>query len=148
MKHYSRRRSAPSTWHETLLVVDAGEMAHWLVRGHRTVRPSLRRVQIWNRTVERAVVLATLLESDGIAAEAVTDLDAASREADIITTCARSREPLVKGANLRPGTPLDLVGGFTPETREADDEAARPHLRRPPRIRLRRRRRHFTADCP
>jgi ornithine cyclodeaminase len=29
------------------------------------------------------------------------------------------------GGNLRPGTHLDLVGGYTPETREADDEAAR-----------------------
>ena len=29
------------------------------------------------------------------------------------------------GGDLRPGTHLDLVGGYTPETREADDEAAR-----------------------
>ncbi|WGR91545.1 dehydrogenase [Bradyrhizobium sp. ISRA443] len=110
---------------ETLLVVGAGEMARWLVRGHRTVRPSLRRVLIWNRTAERAEVLATQLAGDGVAAEVATDLDAATREADVITTCTRSREPLVKGANLKPGTHLDLVGGFTPETREADDEAAR-----------------------
>ena len=48
----------------------------------------------------------------------------ATREADIITTCTRSRAPLVKGANLKPGTHLDLVGGFTPDTRESDDEAA------------------------
>lgn len=110
---------------ETLLVVGAGEMARWLVRGHRTARPSLRRVQIWNRTIERARELAAQLERDGIAAEAVTDLDAATSEADVITTCTRSREPLVKGASLKPGTHLDLVGGFTPDTRESDDEAAR-----------------------
>jgi ornithine cyclodeaminase/alanine dehydrogenase-like protein (mu-crystallin family) len=99
-------------------------MAHWLVRGHRTVRPSLKRVRIWNRTIARAEELAAQLEGEGIAAEAVTDLDAATREADIITTCTRSRAPLVKGANLKPGTHLDLVGGFTPDTRESDDEAA------------------------
>ena len=32
-------------------------------------------------------------------------------------------EPLVHGSWLRPGTHLDLVGGFTPAMREADDEA-------------------------
>ena len=31
----------------------------------------------------------------------------------------------MKGEYLKPGTHLDLVGGYTPETREADDEAAR-----------------------
>jgi ornithine cyclodeaminase len=36
-----------------------------------------------------------------------------------------SHAPLIKGANLRPGAHLDLVGGYTPQTREADDEAAR-----------------------
>src|SRR3954452_21974108 len=33
---------------EMLLVAGAGEMAPWLVRAHRVVRPSLRRVLIWN----------------------------------------------------------------------------------------------------
>ena len=31
--------------------------------------------------------------------------------------------PLVKGALLRPGTHVDLVGGFTPTMRESDDDA-------------------------
>jgi ornithine cyclodeaminase len=30
---------------------------------------------------------------------------------------------LIQGSWLAPGTHLDLVGGFTPEMREADDEA-------------------------
>jgi ornithine cyclodeaminase len=55
----------------------------------------------------------------------VDDLDNATRMADVVTTCTRSHTPLVKGANLKPGAHLDLVGGYTPETREADDEAAR-----------------------
>ncbi len=113
---------------KTMLVAGAGEMAKWLVRAHRAVRPSIARVLIWNRTAERAGALAELLKAEGIAAETVHDLDAATREADLITTCTRSPMPLIKGANLRPGTHLDLVGGYTPDTREADDEAARRSL--------------------
>src|SRR6185437_823789 len=82
----------------------------------------------WNRTAERARDLVALLKSEGVAAEVVSDLYAATREADIITTCTRSPAPLIKGANLKPGTHLDLVGGYTPDTREADDEAARRAL--------------------
>jgi ornithine cyclodeaminase/alanine dehydrogenase-like protein (mu-crystallin family) len=110
---------------EILLVVGAGEMAQFLVQAHRTVRPSIRRVLIWNRTIERAHALAKKLQQEGLYAEATSNLDAATLAADIITTCTRSHEPLIMGANLRPGTHLDLVGGYTPQTREADDEAAR-----------------------
>ena len=110
---------------QTLLVVGAGQMSRWLVRSHRTVRPSLKRVLIWNRTPARAAEVAASLTQEGIPAEATTDLDGATRVADVITCCTRSHTPLVKGANLKPGTHLDLVGGYTPQTREADDEAAR-----------------------
>lgn len=113
---------------KTMLVVGAGEMAKWLVRAHRAVRPSISRVMIWNRTPERAATLVELLKKEDVLAEVTSDLDAATRETDLITTCTRSHTPLVKGANLKPGTHLDLVGGYTPDTREADDEAARRSL--------------------
>ena len=110
---------------EMLLVVGAGEMASRLVRAHRAVRPSIRRVLVWNRSPDRAVQLADLLTAEGIASEVRDDLAAATREANIVSTCTRSHEPLIRGADLQPGTHLDLVGGYTPDTREADDEAAR-----------------------
>jgi len=112
----------------TLLVVGAGEMSRWLVLAHRTVRPSLERVLIWNRSHERAGRLVERLAREGIQAEMAPDLDVATREADVITACTRSHTPLIKGANLKPGVHLDLVGGYTPQTREADDEAARRSL--------------------
>jgi ornithine cyclodeaminase/alanine dehydrogenase-like protein (mu-crystallin family) len=112
---------APST----LLVVGAGAMASRLVRAHRAVRPSIRRVLVWNRTRERAARLAGSLAAEGIESQVRDDLAAATREADIVSTCTRSREPLIHGVDLRPGTHLDLVGGYTPETREADDDAMR-----------------------
>jgi ornithine cyclodeaminase len=112
----------------TLLVVGAGQMAPWLVAAHRAVRPSLEEVLIWNRTSSRAVELASTLTREGIAANAVVDIDEATRSADVITACTRSHVPLIKGANLRPSVHLDLIGGYTPDTREADDEAARRGL--------------------
>lgn len=109
----------------TLLMVGAGEMSTRLVHAHRAVRPSLRRVLVWNRTKERAMQVAARLTEQGIESEPVEDLAAATRMADIVSTCTRSREPLVLGANLKPGAHLDLVGGYTPSHREADDQAAR-----------------------
>jgi len=100
-------------------------MSRWLIRAHKAVRPSLEHVFIWNRTAERADHLAAQLKLEGFDARVIADLDAATREADIITTCTRSHVPLIKGVNLRRGVHLDLVGGYTPQTREADDEAAR-----------------------
>ncbi len=108
-----------------MLVVGAGELSIRLARAHRAVRPTLRKVLIWNRTPERAAKVTALLSGEGIDAEAIGDLPAATRRADIITTCTRSHRPLVLGGDLKPGTHLDLVGGYTPQTREADDEAAR-----------------------
>jgi ornithine cyclodeaminase/alanine dehydrogenase-like protein (mu-crystallin family) len=109
----------------TLLVVGAGAMAAYLIRAHCTVRPSIRRILIWNRTRERAATLIDQLLDEGIEAELVENLTAATQTADLISTCTRSNEPLIFGANLNPGVHLDLVGGYTPNTREADDEAAR-----------------------
>ena len=113
---------------KTLLLVGAGGMARWLVRAHRTVRPSLERVLIWNRTREHAEHLVTALAQEGIRAAVANDLDVATREADVISACTRSHAPLIKGANLKAGTHLDLVGGYSRQTREADDEAARRSL--------------------
>jgi ornithine cyclodeaminase/alanine dehydrogenase-like protein (mu-crystallin family) len=112
----------------TLLIVGAGQMSIHLIRAHRAARPSLRRVLVWNRSKKRAALLAARLLDEGIESELTEDLAAATRAADIISTCTRSQQPLVLGANLKSGTHLDLVGGYTPDTREADDEAARRSL--------------------
>jgi ornithine cyclodeaminase/alanine dehydrogenase-like protein (mu-crystallin family) len=113
---------------ETMLVVGAGEVSRWLVRAHCAARPSLRRVLVWNRTDARAAETAASLRQEGFAAEATSDLEGATRIADLISTCTRSHDPLIKGAFIKGGVHLDLVGGYTPQTREADDEAARRSL--------------------
>ncbi|HEY2780775.1 MAG TPA: hypothetical protein VGI90_08365 [Steroidobacteraceae bacterium] len=109
----------------TLLIVGAGEMSIHLIRAHLSVKPSIRRILVWNRSKERAALLAERLRAEDIEAEPTADLAAGTKAADLISTCTRSPQPLVLGANLRAGVHLDLVGGYTPDTREADDDAAR-----------------------
>ena len=108
-----------------LLMVGAGIMAPHLIRAHLTVRPGIRRVTIWNRTAERARQLADSLALKSVEIEVTDDLETAVRTADLISCATASTEPLIRGAWLKPGAHLDLVGSFTPEMREADDEAFR-----------------------
>jgi alanine dehydrogenase len=106
-----------------LLMIGAGTLAPHLVHAHAAVRP-IRRVSLWNRTRERAETLATQLQN-GFDVHVTSDLDTALGEADIVSCATLSSSPLVRGARLKAGTHVDLVGGFTPAMREADDEAVR-----------------------
>ncbi len=108
---------------ETLLIVGAGALAPNMAAAMAAVRPGLRRIAIWNRTTARAETLAENLRAVGLPAEAVTDLDAEVSRADIISCVTMSDRPLVKGALLKPGAHLDLVGAYLPSMREADDKA-------------------------
>jgi ornithine cyclodeaminase len=105
-----------------LLVIGAGTLCPFLAKAHSAVRP-IREIRIWNRTPANAEAAAEKLRKDGLDAAAVSDLDAALAEADIVSSATISASPLVKGALLKPGAHVDLVGGFTPQMREADDDA-------------------------
>ncbi|MEP4288713.1 MAG: ornithine cyclodeaminase family protein [Nitratireductor sp.] len=107
-----------------LLVLGAGALCPFLVRAHAAVRP-ITEIRIWNRTSENAEKAAAGLRDQGYAATVAGDLDTALGWADIVSAATISTEPLIKGAALRPGIHVDLVGGFTPAMREADDGAVR-----------------------
>ena len=53
------------------------------------------------------------------------DLDTAVASADVISCVTGATDPVVKGALLQPGTHVDLIGGFSPTMREADDDVVR-----------------------
>lgn len=104
-----------------LLVVGAGRIASILPKAYRVVRP-IDRVTVWARRPEEAQALADAWRARGYDASAATDLAAAVAHADIVSCATLAREPIVQGRWLRPGTHLDLIGGFTPQMREADDD--------------------------
>lgn len=102
-----------------LLVLGCGRVARLLPEAMRCVRP-ITRVQVWNHRPEGAIALAREWREQGIDVQAVTDLDAAVHEADIVSCATLASAPLVRGAQLREGTHLDLIGSFTPQMRECD----------------------------
>lgn len=106
-----------------LALIGAGGLSPYLARAHLAARSSLSRVLVWNRTTARAAAVAEGLRGEGVAAEAVADIETAVRQADVTSCCTASEVPLVRGEWLKPGSHLDLVGAFTPDMRECDDEA-------------------------
>ena len=79
-----------------LLMIGAGALAPHLVRAHASVRP-IKRVTLWNRTRGRAVQAAFALTVGGLEVEVADNLEAAVREADIISCATLSATPLVRG---------------------------------------------------
>jgi len=114
-----------------LTMIGTGALAPQLIRVHAKVRP-IAEVAIWGRRPEQAARLAQELSlslpqalSRPITVRAVTDRRRAIGEADIISCATLSSTPLVEGDWLREGQHVDLVGAYTPQMRESDDNAVR-----------------------
>lgn len=112
---------------ESMLMIGAGQMAPHLVSAHCEVRPSLKQVHVWNRTNDKAQNLCASLADKypQISFTPVTEIEPSAREADLICSAIGCTEPIICGEWLKPGTHVDLIGAYTAEMREADDECLR-----------------------
>jgi ornithine cyclodeaminase len=97
-------------------------LALQLIKAHATVR-SIEKVYVWGRKFEKAQKLSDQLKSANFETKVVEKIDSVIAEADIISCATLSEKPLIKGAGVKPGQHLDLVGSYQKHTREADDEA-------------------------
>ncbi|MFD1880446.1 ornithine cyclodeaminase family protein [Paracoccus pacificus] len=100
-----------------VLIVGAGKVAASMVAAYRAIRPDAR-FTIWNRSPDAARRLA-----EAVGAAVASDLPDAVAAAGIIATTTMSREPLIRGEWISPGTHLDLIGAYRPDMREVDDTA-------------------------
>jgi ornithine cyclodeaminase len=83
-------------------------------------------IEIWGRSSDKATHVVGELHAAGLTAACVAvDLDRSVAEADVISAVTGATDPLIKGALLRAGAHVDLIGGFTPSMREADDDVIR-----------------------
>ena len=109
---------------ERLLMAGTGTLAPHLIEAHASVRP-IKEVLIWGRNFEKAQKLAQRISRRRLRIAATHDLANAARGADIVSCATLATEPLIEGHWLKLGSHVDLVGGFTPKMREADDETVK-----------------------
>jgi alanine dehydrogenase len=107
----------------THLMVGAGALSLPLIQAHRAAHPSITRTLLWARETQKVDAKIAECRKAGVTVDRASDLEAAARAADIISCATLSAEPLIRGAWLKPGAHLDLVGAYLPELRESDDEA-------------------------
>jgi ornithine cyclodeaminase/alanine dehydrogenase-like protein (mu-crystallin family) len=92
-------------------------------RAHLKVVPLVRRferVLVCGRDSSQTREFAKSVSAELQLPIAATDARTCAAESDVICTCTTSQTPLFDGNLLRPGTHLNLVGAFQPQSREVD----------------------------
>lgn len=110
---------------KTLALLGYGVQAEYHLEAMRAVRP-IERVLVWGRSLEKSAAFIDRVGTRvNVELRAVPDARTAVEQADIVCTVTSSPTPVVQGEWLKPGAHLNLVGAYTPATREADTEAIR-----------------------
>ena len=109
---------------ETLGIFGTGRQA----RAHFAALPRVRKFKRFlvcgSGRSDLAAFCSEMKNDLGLNVE-TTNAETLARESDVICTCTTATLPLFDGNWLRPGTHLNLVGAFQPETREVDDIAVK-----------------------
>ncbi|HEY2914252.1 MAG TPA: ornithine cyclodeaminase family protein, partial [Candidatus Angelobacter sp.] len=105
---------------KTLGIFGSGRLAAAHLAALPRVRNFKRFLVCGSRRSDLAAFCDKMKSGLGLSLEPA-NAEALTRESDVICTCTISHEPLFDGNWLRPGTHLNLVGAFQPETREVDD---------------------------
>ncbi|MDO9246036.1 MAG: ornithine cyclodeaminase family protein [Phenylobacterium sp.] len=105
-----------------LAILGYGEQAQTHLRALRHVRP-ISHVTVWGRSPDRGGAFAARMAAEtGLPVVAADDVESAVAQADIICTVSGADEPILKGAWVRPGTHLNLVGSSRAGPVEVDDD--------------------------
>lgn len=100
----------------------AGVQAAFQLRCLAAVLPP-EKILVVGRTRDRAERFAEAMSKElGIPVRLASTPTEAVSQADLVTCATTSPTPVFAGRDLRPGTHVDAVGAFRPETREVDTD--------------------------
>ena len=104
-----------------LALIGCGEQAATHMRAIATVR-NLDAIAVWGRSPERARAFVEHHQADfSIPVFAAPNVEEAVATADIVCTVTGATQPVLKGAWIRPGTHLNLVGSSHAGPAEVDN---------------------------
>jgi ornithine cyclodeaminase len=103
-----------------LAMLGAGRQARAQVEAFADAMP-LTTIAIWARRPEAAEELAVFARERSGDVRIFSSAAEAVRGSDVVSCATGSQAPLVLAADVAEGAHIDLVGGFRPDMREADD---------------------------
>jgi ornithine cyclodeaminase/alanine dehydrogenase-like protein (mu-crystallin family) len=105
-----------------MAILGYGEQAATHARAIGKVR-GLQSIVIWGRSPERARTFAERTQTElAVPVSTAATVEEAVGHADIVCTVTAATEPILKGAWVRPGTHLNLVGSGSAGPTEVDDD--------------------------
>ncbi len=109
---------------KSMLMMGSGKLTPHLIRAHACVRP-LQEIYIWARRFDQAKTLAETLNNQlEVNIIAIDNPEKYANICDIISCATLAKEPILKGKwlNNAGGQHIDLVGGYSYNMREADND--------------------------
>lgn len=107
---------------KTLAILGCGEQALRHVRAMLAVR-DVELIHVWGRDEARADAFCQRLSQEtSVEMSVAKSAEACVANADLVCTTTASKTPIIKGAWLKPGCHVNLVGAAIPTSAEADTE--------------------------
>jgi alanine dehydrogenase len=103
----------------TILICGCGDQGAAQLAALREVLP-LGRCFAWDQDRAKAEAFAAAVRSEGLEAEAVSDLATAAPASDAIVGCTTARRAYLEAAFVRPGTFVAAIGADSPEKSEIE----------------------------
>lgn len=114
--HLARRDAA------RLVIIGTGRLSEEFASAYAANFP-ITDIAILGRSPARTAALVEELKGQALPARVAREEDV--EDADIVVCVTSATSPVLAGRLLAPGAHVDLVGGFQPDMREADDEVFR-----------------------
>lgn len=105
---------------ETLGILGAGLQAETSCEAH-LASGRIREVRIWSRRAEQVTALVERLRERSAHVRFVISASAAdAARSDVVCTTTRATSPLIRAADVPPGSHLNVIGQLRPERSEVD----------------------------